>query len=168
MYIYKTIKQALINFCKISFFEIFSDLPHDYIYNNNSIYYHNKGVVQMLSKKDSIKKKYKWKKTGSPYIIPTFSSGDAFIFLPIKNNKINFISHGIGRALDKEESAKKFKTHGIGKLNKDFLLSTYNKDNINSQSPKAFKKANLVINSIKKNKLGKNICVLMSIGALKA
>ena len=169
LFIYRTIRKSLKKFCNYSFFEVFSDLPHDYIYREKETYFHNKGVIKMLKKNFCLKKKYRWIATGSPYILPTYPGGDAFIFLPTENSKSQgLMSHGIGRALDKSAASKKFKKHDIGQKNKDFLLYRYNKDDLNSQSPKSFKNSNLILDSIKKNNLAKNICLLSSIGTLKA
>ena len=87
----------------------------------------------------------------SPYILPTSPGGNAYIFLPSKNLKSQgLMSHGVGRSLDKIEASRKFKKHGIGAQNKDFILQKYNKDDINSQSPKSFKDSKLILESIKK------------------
>lgn len=169
LYIYKTIKKLLFKFNKVSFFEIFSDLPHDYIYKFKDTYFHNKGVIKMLNKSFCLEKNYKWKKSGSPYILPTSPGENAYIFLPSKNLKSQgLMSHGVGRSLDKIEASRKFKKHGIGEQNKDFILQKYNKDDINSQSPKSFKDSKLILESIKKNNLAEMICSLTSLGTLKA
>jgi RNA-splicing ligase RtcB len=172
LYIYKKIKDALFKMEKNISASIFSDLPHDYLdYDSKSkIFSHRKGVIKLYPG-NKFKKTNIWVNTGSPYILPTFAGGDAYLMINKKGNKeANFtMSHGIGRIYTKQEASKVFKNSKSEKLfKKKIQIFRYNKDDINSQNPNAFKKTKDITDSLEKNNLGEKIAIFKSVGSLKA
>jgi RNA-splicing ligase RtcB len=120
---------------------------------------------------NKFKKTNIWVNTGSPYILPTFAGGDAYLMINKKGNKeANFtMSHGIGRIYTKQEASKVFKNSKSEKLfKKKIQIFRYNKDDINSQNPNAFKKTKDITDSLEKNNLGEKIAIFKSVGSLKA
>ena len=171
LYIYKNIKETIFKVLKTQEIEIFSDLPHDYleIEKKTKTIFHRKGVVRLKSKKE-FKKNNSWFKTGTPYVLPSNPSGDAYLMIGRNGSKESLYSlnHGMGRTLSKKEAEKKIKSFKFNKETMHYQMFRYKKDKINTQSPEAFKDTNSILKIIKKNKLADNIAILKSVASLKA
>jgi len=169
LFIYKKIIEAFkSNNIKLNY-NIFSDLPHDYLECDlrSKNYYHRKGVIK-VNPKSKFTKSHRWSKTGSPYILPSHPGGNAYIMINKNGNKNSLYSlnHGMGRSLSKTEAAIKIKKFSFNK--KKIQIFRYYKDDLRTQSPKAFKDTKNILNAIKSNKLADNIAVLESVAVLKA
>ena len=166
LFIYKEIRKILSKLVNDFELNILFDAPHDFIdVKDNSTFYHRKGAVKLIPQKEWGKGNF-----GKTYIFPTYPGGKAYLIWKKNSNNLsnNYVSHGAGRKIRKDEAISNYTSESAESLIKEkLLLFRYGFDSIEGQHPLAFKDEEKVLGIFNSYDLADVAAELVPIASLK-